>query len=86
MKLSNMTDEDLRKVAMMKTRKGCATCDALRAQQILYTRNITHGGYYKEGDRYTKSFKSNLDNNIAREYKSFEELNGVPLEEYRRSR
>ncbi|MEG0153458.1 MAG: hypothetical protein RR744_09875 [Cellulosilyticaceae bacterium] len=40
MKLSTMTDEELREVASMKKRNGCATSEALRAQQILFTRNI----------------------------------------------
>ena len=83
MKLSNLTDEELRKVALLKTKKGTATSDAKRAQQILYTRNITHGGFgYTAHSKYDKSFKSNLDNNITREYKTFEELNGITLEEW----
>jgi hypothetical protein len=78
MKLSNLCDEDLRKVAQMKTRKGTATSEARRAQQILYTRNVSHGfgiGSYQP--------LSTLDMNITREYKSFDELHGMSLEEYK---
>lgn len=70
MKLSNLCDEDLKKVAMMKTRKGTYTSEAKRAQQILYTRSISHGfgiGSYQPS--------SSLDMNIIRDYKTFDELN-----------
>jgi hypothetical protein len=73
MKLSNVCDEDLKKVALLKTRKGTATAEAKRAQQILYTRNISHGfGPFNSA--------SHLDANCTREYKSFEEVNGYQLE------
>lgn len=81
MKLSNLTDEDLQKVSLLKTRKGTATSDAKRAQQILYTRNSTHGGYYVYRHP-EKSSASSLDYNITREYKTFEEEHGCTLEEY----
>ena len=77
MKLSELNDEDLRKVAMMKTRKGTYTSEAKRAQQILYSRHISHGGY---GVGKNKTIgNTNLNNNITREYKSFKELNGYDL-------
>lgn len=78
MKLSNLNDEDLRKVAMMKTRKGIATSEAKRAQQILRTRNITHG--------FSNSkviFQPPVSNNLDRDYKSFEELHGCKLADYK---
>ena len=40
MKLSKMTDEELQKVSLMKKKNGCATSEALRAQQMLRTRNL----------------------------------------------
>lgn len=69
MRLSNVCDEDLQRIAMMKTRKGTATSEAKRAQQILYSRNISHGGF---GAPFTPS---TLDANIERNYKTFEEEN-----------
>lgn len=45
MRLSNVCDEDLKKIALLKNKNGIATSDAKRAQQILYTRNISLGGY-----------------------------------------
>jgi hypothetical protein len=78
MKLSNLTDEDLQKVAMMKTRKGIATSEAKRAQQILRTRNITHGF---TNDKVI--FQPPASNNLERDYKSFEELHGCKLEDYK---
>ena len=77
MKLSNLCDEDLKKVALMKTRKGIATSEAKRAQQILYTRNISHGGFGPG----TNHPLTTLDVNITRDYKTFEQLNGYSLEE-----
>lgn len=76
MKLSNLRDEDLRKISMLKTRKGCATSEAKRAQQILYSRNITHG------DFSNSSNLSHIDMNLTRQYQSFEEVHGMALEEY----
>ena len=78
MKLSNLCDEDLKKVALMKTRKGTATSEARRAQQILYTRNISHGGFGRGNLPLTT-----LEMNITRDYKTFEELHGVSLEDYK---
>jgi len=63
MKLSNLCDEALQEIAKMKTKKGTYTSEAKRAQQILYTRNISHGfgiGRYQP--------KSSLDINITRNY------------------
>lgn len=76
MKLSNVCDEDLRKVALLKTRKGIATSDAKRAQQILYTRNISKGGFGNTNNGLTT-----LEMNPERNYRSFEEENGYSLEE-----
>lgn len=70
MKLANVCDEDLKKIALMKTRKGTATSEAKRAQQILYSRNISHGGF---GNGVFE--RSNLTSNITRDYKTFEEEN-----------
>lgn len=93
MKLANLTDEDLQKVSLLKNRKGCATSEALRAQQILRTRHITHG-FYGGGSsgeaHYEGRARSTTGNAVAgdnlshctREYKSFEELNGCKIEEY----
>ena len=39
MKLSKMTDEQLQEVALMKKKNGCATSEALRAQEMLWRRN-----------------------------------------------
>ena len=39
MKLTSMTDDELRKVSLLKNKKGCATSDALRAQRILRERH-----------------------------------------------
>ena len=78
MKLSNLCDEDLKKVALMKTRKGTATSEAKRAQQIIYTRNISHGGFGPG----TYHPLTTLDVNITRDYKSFEELHGTSIEKY----
>lgn len=69
MRLSNVCDEDLKKIAMMKTKKGTATSEARRAQQILYSRNKTLGGF-------NPSFRSTLEVNPERNYKSFSEENG----------
>ena len=63
MKLSNLTDEELQKISLMKTRKGTATSEAKRAQQILYTRNISHGGFGRGASSLTT-----LEMNISRKY------------------
>ena len=63
MKLSGLCDEDLQKIALMKTRKGTATSEAKRAQQILYTRNISHGGFGSGSQGLTT-----LEMNITRNY------------------
>lgn len=81
MRLANLRDEDLQKISLLKTRKGCATSEAKRAQQILYTRNISHGGFYGGGGPGW-DFRSHLDGNITRERKTFEEEHGCTLEEY----
>ena len=39
MRLTEMTDEELQKVSLMKNRKGCATQEALRAQRMLRQRH-----------------------------------------------
>ena len=78
MKLANLRDEDLWKVAKLKTRKGTATSDAKRAMQILRTRNITHGGFCVGGVTVT----SHTDQNVLRQYQTFEELHGCSLEVY----
>lgn len=76
MKLSNLKDEDLQKISLLKTRKGTATSEARRAQQILYTRYISHGGFVMKGIR------SHIEANITRDYQSFEEVHGCSLDEY----
>lgn len=63
MKLSNLCDEELQKISMLKTRKGTATSEAKRAQQILYTRNINHGGFGSGTSSLTT-----LEMNITRQY------------------
>ena len=60
MKLAHLTDEELFEISLMKTRKGTATSEARRAQQILYTRNITHGGF---GVGAAPAISSHLDQN-----------------------
>ncbi len=91
MKLTNLCDDDLWKVSMLKTRKGTATSDALRAQQILRTRNITHGGFYGAANTgYDGTVYDNIggiSNSSTHDfttgnYMTFEELNGCSLEEY----
>lgn len=82
MKLSNLCDDDLRKVSLLKTRRGVATSEAKRAQQILYTRHCTHGGYFASKIGKLTSSQSNLDRNLTREYVTFEEANGCTLEQY----
>ena len=82
MKLSNLTDEDLQRVSLMKTKKGIATSEAKRAQQILRTRNITHGGFYGSSNNSPK-YVPPVSNNLERDYKSFEELHGVKFEDYK---
>ena len=77
MKLANVCNEDLKKISMMKNKKGCATSEAKRAQQILYSRNVTLG--FSNDFHYYPG--CTLDYNIDRQYKSFEEENGYPLEE-----
>lgn len=84
MKLSNLRDEDLREIALMKTRKGTATSEAKRAAQILRTRNITHGGFGVSPTGQANSIRSSLDANVDRKYKSFEEIHGCTLAEYGR--
>lgn len=39
MKLTNLTDEELRQISLIKNRRGCATAEALRAQRILMERS-----------------------------------------------
>ena len=39
MKLTEMTDEELFDISLMKNRKGCATQEALRAQELLRLRH-----------------------------------------------
>ncbi len=78
MRLANLRDEDLKKIAMFKTRRGTATSEALRAQQILYTRNMT-GGFYNDG---YGSYPCTLDYNLERKYQTFKEVHGCTLEEY----
>lgn len=39
MRLSEMTDEELYYVSLMKNKKGCATSEALRAQGMLRRRH-----------------------------------------------
>lgn len=80
MRLANLIDEDLQKISLLKTRKGTATSEAKRAQQILYTRNITHG----LGSVGGAPLATSLDYNLTREYKTFEEEHGCTLEEYLR--
>ncbi len=58
MKLANLSDEELYKISLMKTKKGTATSEAKRAQQMLYTRNITHGGF---GGGIPSAIPSHLD-------------------------
>lgn len=65
MKLANLTDEELQRISLMKTRRGTATSEARRAAQILYTRNISHGGF---GVGSGRSFSSHLDCNPSREW------------------
>lgn len=38
MKMADMPDEELRVISMRKGRNGCATAEALRAQQVLWER------------------------------------------------
>ena len=66
MKLANLPDEELWKVSMQKTRKGTATAEAKRAAQMLYTRNITHGGF---GGGISYAYPSHLDHNPERKWK-----------------
>lgn len=66
MKLAHLTDEELFEISLMKTRKGTATSEARRAQQILYTRNITHGGF---GVGAGAAISSHLDQNRNMERK-----------------
>ena len=66
MKLANLTDEELKQVSLQKTRKGTATSEAKRAAQILYTRNISHGGF---GVGSGCSIPSHLDYNPERKWK-----------------
>lgn len=63
MKLSNLCDEELQKISLLKTRKGVATSEAKRAQQILYSRNISHGGFGSGSHSLTT-----LEMNITRNY------------------
>ena len=77
--LSDLCDEDLREVALMKTRKGTATSEAKRAAQILRTRNITHGGF---GVGPGKPITSSIDLDLDRSRKTFVELHGCTLTEY----
>ena len=79
MKLSNLRNEDLQEIAMLKTRKGTATSEAKRAQQILRTRDITHGGYFNSG---SSAINSSTDMNPERNYQTFEEVHGCTLELY----
>ena len=79
MKLAELCDEDLQGIAMLKTRKGTATSEAKRAQQILRTRHITHGGF---GVGPGAPISSHLDASPDHKRKTFEELNGCTLEEY----
>ena len=69
MKLSNLCDDELQRISLMKTRKGTATSEAKRAQQILYTRNISHGGFGSRSHGLTT-----LEMNITRNYISKGEL------------
>ena len=69
MKLSNLCDEELQRISLMKTRKGTATSEAKRAQQILYTRDISHGGFGSGSHGLTT-----LEMNITRNYISKGEL------------
>lgn len=39
MRLTEMTDEELFKISLMKNKKGCATQEALRAQGMLRRRH-----------------------------------------------
>ncbi len=84
MKLSKLCDEDLQKVAMLKNRKGCATSDALRAQEILYARNITKGFVCDDSDEIPARYFANTA--VERDCKTFEELHGCTLEEYLKRR
>ncbi len=86
-----MCEDDLWKVSKLKTRKGTATSEALRAQQILRTRNITHGGFYGSAntgydgtvyDNYGGASSMSTHDFTTGNYLTFEELNGCPLEEY----
>ena len=82
MKLSNLTDDALREIALLKTRKGTATSEARRAAQILYTRHITRGGFGVSPTGTANSIRSSLDANIERNYQTFEEVHGCTLSEY----
>jgi len=78
MKLANVRDEDLEKVALLKKKNGCATSEARRAQQILYTRNKSKG--FHANIKYV--IVSHLDVTAPGNYQTFEEANGCTLEEY----
>ena len=45
MGLTNLSDEELRAVSLEKNRKGCATKEALRAQQMLRDRHLMDWGW-----------------------------------------
>lgn len=52
MKLTEMTDEELRVISLMKNNKGCATQEALRAQGILRRR---HNSFIDCGSQANRS-------------------------------
>ena len=58
MKLTEMTDDELREVSLQKNRRGCATAEALRAQRILRDRhgkNLGRRGHRPEGVPYGRN-------------------------------
>ena len=52
MKLSTLSENELREVSLLKNKKGCATSNALEAQRILYERHHWGGGTRPENVPY----------------------------------
>lgn len=54
MKLSKLSDEELRRISLVKNKVGCATADARRAQEILWNRHMSGwgGGHRPENVPY----------------------------------
>lgn len=62
MKLSELSDDELREISLMRTKKGSYTKDALRAQRILNYR--TGFSWGKNNNAHSDNWDGSFDNAV----------------------